>query len=95
MSRRIVDAPFTPVQVFRLRIWQETPWVHPFTCANRGDGKHRTDTGVLVPTGDGWICPDCDYTQNWAHDFMADRPIPPNPFANLEGRYGDNDHTVR
>lgn len=23
----------------------------------------------LVATLDGWICPTCDYTQNWAHAF--------------------------
>lgn len=46
---------------------------HPFTCANRGDGNHRHaygDLGALVPTVRGWICPFCDYTQDWAHDFM-------------------------
>jgi hypothetical protein len=25
------------------------------------------DRGVLVPTVRGWICPFCDYKQNWAH----------------------------
>lgn len=24
---------------------------------------------VLVATVNGWICPTCDYTQNWAHAF--------------------------
>lgn len=27
----------------------------------------------LIATEDGWICPACDYKQNWAHDFMADK----------------------
>ena len=27
---------------------------------------------VLIATPDGWICPSCDYTQDWAHGFMAD-----------------------
>lgn len=86
-----VIAPFTPNQVERLTQWQETPWVHPFTCANRGDGQHRTttDTGVLVPTTGGWTCPDCDYTQDWAHAYMADEPTPRNPFELLQGRAGE------
>lgn len=25
----------------------------------------------LIATNNGWICPVCDYKQNWAHDFMA------------------------
>jgi hypothetical protein len=43
---------------------------HPYTCANRGDGDHETigsDLGMLVPTVKGWICPFCDYRQEWAH----------------------------
>lgn len=66
--------PFTPDEVVALQRWQEDGQVHPFTCGNRGDGNHPTvglrDHGVLVPTVRGWICPFCDYTQDWAHDFM-------------------------
>lgn len=43
---------------------------HPYTCPNRGDGHHHNngnDLGCLVPTPNGWICPDCDYTQDWFH----------------------------
>ena len=69
---------FTPDDVVRLLEWQ-TPnpdpfkATHPFTCENRGDGNHRVilgDLGTLLPTVRGWICPFCDYTQDWAHDFM-------------------------
>lgn len=48
--------------------------IHPFTCANRGDGHHGEeggDTGVLIATLTGWVCPHCDYIQNWAHPAMA------------------------
>lgn len=40
--------------------------MHPFTCQ---DSAH----GPLIATCDGWICRnlDCDYTQDWAHSFMA------------------------
>ena len=47
---------------------------HPFTCANRGNGHHGEeggDTGVLIATLTGWVCPHCDYTQDWAHPMMA------------------------
>lgn len=73
---------FTPDQVVTLAEWQDPkkpdPFNHghPFTCANRHDGNHRDvfgDLGALVPTVRGWICPFCDYTQGWAHKFMAER----------------------
>lgn len=45
---------------------------HPFTCNNRSDHPIIAgDQGILVPTTRGWICPICDYTQDWAHDFMT------------------------
>ena len=83
MSDKIV---FTPEEVERLHRHQFGPWgnpldpdrtlparTHPFTCPNRGDGKHfdnGSDLGALIPTVRGWICQSCDYTQGWAHDFM-------------------------
>lgn len=45
--------------------------LHPYTCANRDDGKHLpigSQLGMLIPTVRGWICPFCDYTQDWAHE---------------------------
>jgi hypothetical protein len=69
-----IGAPFTPEQVANLEVFQRSGTMHPFTCANRGDGKHGNvdgDTGMLVPTVRGWICRYCDYTQEWAHAFMA------------------------
>lgn len=62
----IIRAPFTPQQVAHLNEFQQCPRVHPFTC---GGCSNRDG---LVATVDGWICPDCDYMQDWAHDFMAD-----------------------
>ena len=64
---------FSPDEVVHLFNHQMEHRFHPFTCANRGDGKHRevgTDLGMLFPTVRGWICPFCDYTQDWAHAFM-------------------------
>jgi len=48
--------------------------MHPFTCATGETKKDLDGEGVLVATPEGWVCPYCDYTQNWAHDFMAERP---------------------
>lgn len=44
--------------------------VHPYTCPNRNDGRHLdngVDLGCLVATENGWVCPHCDYRQDWAH----------------------------
>lgn len=77
-------APFTAAQVVALDAYQRADRYHPFTCPNRGDGKHGTTETLhelaLLPTTSvhGWICPYCDYTQNWAHAFMA-QPVPPPP----------------
>lgn len=72
---------FSPDEVIAMEQYQrgEGKWseplaqMHPFTCPNRGDGNHRensVDLGALVPTVRGWICQYCDYTQEWAHEFM-------------------------
>jgi hypothetical protein len=36
--------------------------------------KHLDGEGVLVATPECWVCPYCDYTQDWAHEFMAKCP---------------------
>lgn len=66
---------FTPDEVVNLDRYQREGRMHPFTCVNRDDGNHRDvggDLGALFPTIRGWICPFCDYTQDWAHGFMKD-----------------------
>ncbi|KWU19048.1 hypothetical protein [Burkholderia cenocepacia] len=63
--------------------------MHPFTCANRHDGQHGReggDLGVLIATEDGWVCPHCAYTQNWAHPQMTEEPAEDgekSPFAGM------------
>lgn len=64
-----IFAPFTPEQVEGLNRFQTEAPMHPFTCRNRGD--HESE-GVLTATVEGWVCGECDYTQNWAHRFMAE-----------------------
>jgi len=61
----IIKAPFTKFQVDKLNHYQQLGFVHEFTCGNKHDGNK-----ILIATEDGWICPSCDYKQNWANKFM-------------------------
>ncbi|MFZ3592279.1 hypothetical protein [Streptomyces sp. BH104] len=72
-----IRAPWTSEQVDALNGFQQTGGMHPFTCGT----EHHVQSPVLDATHSGWICPDpsCDYTQDWAHAFMADPaewPVP-------------------
>lgn len=60
-------APFTADQAASLNAYQHGGVMHEFTCGN--DSRHFPLVALI---GDGWTCLDCDYTQNWAHDWMAD-----------------------
>ena len=60
-----LEKPFSEEQVRGLNAYQDAGRFHPFTCGN--DSRHAN----LVATTDGWVCPDCSYTQDWAHGFMA------------------------
>jgi hypothetical protein len=69
-------------QVAFLMHWQTVGYVHPFTCGQRDDHPVVDgEKGLLIPTRSGWICPYCDYTQDWAHDFMFSEPR--NPVIHL------------
>jgi hypothetical protein len=58
---------FTQDQVDSINGYQVCGMWHPFTCGHNHDGER-----VLVATLTGMKCPTCDYTQDWAHGFMAD-----------------------
>lgn len=62
-----IFAPWTDAEVATLNRWQQLGTVHEFTCPCEHDGDR-----TLVAHNDGWHCPDCLYTQNWAHRFMLD-----------------------
>lgn len=62
-------APWTDDEVRSLNEYQASGVMHPFTCEN-DDADYCAS--VLTATPAGWICPDCDYTQNWAKDWMVD-----------------------
>jgi hypothetical protein len=76
----IVKAPWTDQQVANLNRWQTCGHVHPFTCPNHAKASQDGVIFVtsLVAQHDGWHCPDCAYTQTWAHAMMTLGP-PPNP----------------
>lgn len=66
-----IMAPWNKIQIRSLNEFQDSGLMHPFTCAKCGS--------QLVAQSDGWVCSsenfpegNCNYTQNWAHDFMAD-----------------------
>lgn len=69
MTNRIT-APWADAVVAALNASQRSGVMHPFTCGN----EHRMRQ-TLVAEEDGWHCPDdaCDYRQDWAHAFMAQR----------------------
>ena len=60
----MLKAPFSDSEVNLLNKFQQSGCFHPFTCEN--------GCGDLVATNEGWVCSSCDYTQNWAHEFMLD-----------------------
>lgn len=66
MSDKII-APFTPQQVEVLNEGQYIGFSHPYTCGNEDSNCPEHPDKILVATIRGWICPYCDYTQNWAH----------------------------
>lgn len=68
----MIKAPWTDEQVATLNYYQESGVFHPYTC---GGEKCRAD---LVATVNGWTCPQCDYTQDWAYPIsreMIDRNL--------------------
>ena len=68
---KLIEAPWTAEQVETLnRLQRGELYGHPYTCPHRGEVPHHDnghDHGCLVATKDGWWCPDCGYTQIWAH----------------------------
>jgi len=62
-----------------LNEYQTSGKFHPYTCGTpdcgrtklcvnwRGDQHEVFFRSELVATTNGWICPNCDYTQDWYH----------------------------
>ena len=76
MTDRLV-APWTHEQVVALNRFQRYAFVHPFTCPH----PHPLQDRILIAAPDGWHCPVCPYTQNWAHALMLNEQSNPFPQA--------------
>jgi hypothetical protein len=69
---KMKKAPWTEEEVCKLNEFQKDGRFHPFTCGgDRRDENHLDGEGVLVATPNGWMCPYCDYKQDWCHQFMS------------------------
>ena len=66
-------APWTAEQVDALNAWQTASMTHPFTCGRCRDAGVGGECALTATTA-GWVCDTCDYTQDWAHDFMLGAP---------------------
>lgn len=73
-----IKAPFTEEQVEALNNYQQESGFHPFTCLhnlhNECGRSNKDEEGVLIASKEGWICPCGKWRQDWAHDFMAQKP---------------------
>ncbi len=83
-KRKLITAPFSAQQIDSLNHYQVGVNIfcgHPFTCPRRSESHHGAegwDTGLLVATDTGWVCPHCGYTQDWAVENMVKPSIVPS-----------------
>jgi len=75
----IIKAPFTKDQVKNLNEFQSIGFMHPFTCGNDHSGDN-----LLVATENGWVCPTCTYTQDWAYTSMTNVEIVKESFFSTD-----------
>jgi hypothetical protein len=78
--------PWTSAQVDALNRYQHLGYVHEFTCPRVHPAGSGEADRALFATKDGWICPHCDYRQDWAHSSMLTPPE--NPIAQLKTDLG-------
>ena len=62
---KLIKAPWSQTQIENLTRWQKRGDVHEYTCPHDHGDKSR----VLIATPNGWVCENCDYTQDWALDI--------------------------
>lgn len=80
MKMNQIKAPWTDEQVKALNDWQKRPTFHPFTCGaiephpvgppGSETFRYVETNRTLIAFNDGWHCPTCSYTQDWAWDEM-------------------------
>lgn len=61
----ISEPPWSSTQLKNLNDYQDSGFMHPFTC------PRHTSVSLKAYEG-GWLCRKCGYSQFWAHDWMAD-----------------------
>jgi hypothetical protein len=61
----MIKAPWSDDIIVRLNAYQVAGVFHPYTC---GNDHCRSD---LIATTNGWICDNCNYTQDWAHEPLT------------------------
>lgn len=66
-----LNAPWTLEQVEALNFYQRAGVFHPYTCGTKEKHAPGAEENLLA-TPSGWVCPSCNYRQNWAHGFSAD-----------------------
>lgn len=71
---------WTKDQVESANAYQAAGIFHEFTCGGKDCRK------VLIATPSGWMCPQCDYTQDWAHSWMLDWSWKKHDWRNLKQR---------
>jgi ribosomal protein S27AE len=57
---------------------------NPHTCPNRSIMPHHDngrEIGCLLATKDGWVCPDCGYTEGVLHDLSQETLSATDMFA--------------
>jgi hypothetical protein len=75
-----VNAPFTVDQVASLNAYQESEYVHPYTCGSPDCPSQNwavldQDHLPMAADADGLHCIEgmgCTYLQTWAHAWTAD-----------------------
>jgi hypothetical protein len=77
-----IYALWTPEQVAALNASQASGRYSPMRC----EGDHVRPAPRLVAYEDGWQCwsPECEYTQDWAYEWMADPQMPGPPKETLK-----------
>ena len=87
---KFIKSPWTAEQIETLnRLQRGELYGHPYTCPHRGEVPHHDnghDTGCLLATKGGWVCPDCGYTQDWAHASSLEAMSPADMMRLLSRR---------
>ena len=92
MRQEKIKSPWTPEQVQILKEFQSAGYLHPFTCGDPEEVKEcqrrsGSNSGALIPSESGWVCPCGKYHQDWCYDEILNKPLPPDWRINLaEGK---------